>query len=278
MQFYIFIGSIFIVIFLIYIFYNLYLYLSTDFLYKIYKKRKAPKKYEDVLLKYFPFYKVLPPHLKKRLIACIAVFIKNKEFLGVKGIKVDSTKKIIIAANACLLSIGKDRCMYKHVKTVIIYPDIFLIDEKIDNGAVIKEEKKAALGLASNIGVVVISWPELLKGDLNIKDGKNVGIHEFAHQLDLTDGLPDGTPEMDYKLYKEWTDIFSKEFKKLKNLYIKHHKSFLDGYAFENEAEFFAVISEYFFEKPKLLYKKEPLIYEELKKFYRLDPKSWAQS
>ena len=137
------------------------------------------------------------------------------------------------------------------------------------------EAKQVLLGEAWQGGEVVLSWSDLVAGDENPNDGRNVGLHEFAHQLDMEDGVADGTPPMPLPSYKHWSEVMSREFHKLQKLYKKHKKGFLDYYALTNAAEFFAVATEAFFEKPKLLRRKEPELYEALKEYYRLDPASW---
>ncbi|WP_281951911.1 zinc-dependent peptidase [Nitrosophilus kaiyonis] len=263
------------IIIFIYFLILLFQYIKTDFLYYLYQKRKLPKHIEEILLKEFPLYKKIPKILRKRLIACILVFIKNKEFIG-KGVVIDDRKKILIAANACILTIGHNRCEYKNVKTIYIYPDTIFKKENIQNGWIVTQQNEILLGEAWQGGEVVISWKDLVLGDKNPNDGKNVGIHEFAHQLDFADFVADGTPELPPKLYPKWTKIMKKEFKKLKELYKKHKKGFLDYYAINSEAEFFAVATEAFFEKPINLKKSEPNLYNILKEYYKLDPATWV--
>jgi len=238
--------------------------------------KKFPKKYSEILNNYFPIYKKLPNNIKKNLHACILVFIKEKEFIGVKGINIDDEKRVLIAANACLLTSGIDECMYKDVKTIIIYPYTFIKKKKLNLGGIISESEEVLLGEAWQSGQVVISWKDLIDGDLNPQDGRNVGFHEFAHQLDMNDGVADGTPSIPFTLYHKWSEVMSKEFKKLKETYKNHKKAILDYYAITNEAEFFAVATEVFFEKPQKLKEIEPDIYDILKEFYRLDPAKWV--
>ena len=274
-MYYIILFFIFIFILALYILYHLYIFLVVDGRYKIYKVfAHFPKRYEEILQKEFPFYSKIPKKLQRRLKACILVFIKEKEFIG-RGVEVDEEKKVIVAANACLLTIGHDKCEYKHVKSIFLYPEAVFKREKIQNGWIVTEEGQVLLGEAWQGGEVVLSWKDVVAGDLNPNDGKNVALHEFAHQLDLEDGAADGTPPLPWKLYPKWTNIMQKEFTKLQTLYQKHKKGFLDYYALTNAAEFFAVATEYFFEKPKFLKKHEPELYKLLAEYYNLDPASW---
>ena len=202
------------------------------------------------------------------------VFVKEKEFKGV-GLDVDMYKKVLVAANACLLTAGRDRCEYKHVHTIYLYPSVIVKREKIQEGYIVKEERLTLLGEAWQGGEVIISWRDLLAGDANPNDGHNVGIHEFAHQLDMEDGYADGVPELPWRLYPVWSKVMKEEYEKIKKLYQRGKGSVLDAYATTSAAEFFAVASEAFFEKPKRLKKEEPELYELLKEFYKLDPATW---
>ncbi|BAF69321.1 zinc-dependent peptidase [Nitratiruptor sp. SB155-2] len=273
MQYYLLLLSLFGLILLSVLIYQMYLFMVTDARYKLHK-RFGRFPYTDILRRYFPLYEKLPKELQRRLKACILTFIREKEFIG-KGIKIDTTKKVLIAANACLLTIGHDRCEYKHVKSIFLYPEAVFKKEKIQHGWIVTEQNQILLGEAWQGGEVVLSWKDLVAGDLNPTDGKNVGLHEFAHQLDMEDGVADGTPPLPLKLYSRWSQIMSQEYKKLQKELKHHHKGFLDPYAATNEAEFFAVATEYFFEKPKKLQKEEPELYNLLKEYYNLDPASW---
>lgn len=274
MNYYILLFIIFLLILFFYISYNLYIFLVTDGRYRLYKFRPFPKRYEEILKREFPFYEKIPQKLKRNLKACILTFIKEKEFVGV-GIEIDEEKKVIVAANACMLTIGLDRCEYKHVKTIFLYPDTIVKSAKIQNGWLVTEKEEVILGEAWQGGEVVLSWRDLVEGNKIPNDGKNVGFHEFAHQLDMEDGIPDGTPPLPLKLYPKWSRVMKKEYEKIKRLYERGKRAVLDRYAITSPAEFFAVATELFFEKPKKLKAKEPELYELLKEYYKIDPASW---
>ncbi len=277
MGYYLLLLYLFGAILFIYIAYHLYITLVTDGRYRLYKLFGTfPKNYQNILEHSFGFYKLLPKELQRRLHACILTFIKEKEFIG-QGIKIDDAKKVLIAANACLLSIGQDRCAYKHIHTIILYPEPIVKNEHIQQGWIVQERRAILLGEAAQGGVVVLSWKDVVAGDSNIDDGLNVGLHEFAHQLDMEDGYADGVPPLPFKLYPLWSKVMRKAYLDLKKLYQKHKKGFLDAYALTNEAEFFAVATEVFFEQPQRLLKYEPELYEILKKFYKLDPLQWKK-
>ncbi len=278
MQYYLLLMLLFGAIFTLYLLYHLYLFVVTDGRYKLYKALGYfPSRYARYLQRYFPLYRRLPAPLQRRLHACILTFIKEKEFIG-RGVDVDDLKKVLIAADACLLTIGHDRCEYKHVKSIFIYPEAVLKREKITSGWIVTEQDQILLGEAWQGGEVILSWRDLVAGNENPNDGKNVGLHEFAHQLDMEDGEADGTPPLPLRLYPRWSSVMSREFKRLHELYKKHKKGFLDYYAITNPAEFFAVATEAFFEKSRRLKKEEPELYALLKEYYNLDPASWDEN
>ena len=152
--------------------------------------------------------------------------------------------------------------LYDYIKIIITF-----------NYSFFKYHSSVLEGQSAN-GTVVISWQDIEENI--VQQGKeNVIIHEFAHELDFEDGLADGTPLLKSSNYKRWSDVFSKAFTTLRDLEEKDIPSerlvLLGNYALTNEAEFFAVCSERFFETPKALKKHFPDVYEELKRFYRLD-------
>jgi len=132
------------------------------------------------------------------------------------------------------------------------------------------------LGESSANGTVALAWDAVRRGARNIFDGHNVTFHEFAHQLDQADGKTDGIPTLPDKLaYQTWGHVLTEEFDHLKAMAEKHQKSVIDYYGTTNHAEFFAVATESFFEKPQQMRRKLPELYAELKHYYQLDPAEW---
>ena len=123
----------------------------------------------------------------------------------------------------------------------------------------------------------MLSWSSARQGAFNFEDGHNVVMHEFAHQLDQESGSADGAPILERRsAYSSWAKILSAEYERLKKKTQKHKSDVLDAYGATNPAEFFAVATETFYEKPEQLKKKHPELYEELKSFYKLDPIEWS--
>jgi Mlc titration factor MtfA (ptsG expression regulator) len=239
-----------------------------------YKKLKStpfPKPYETILQD-IQQYRVLSPANKEKIHLLILIFIDQKEFVGVK-MNMNDEIKVIIAFYACLMRLGFEVGEKDHVSAIIVYPEHFIVNNGHTSGGIYHDETSVLEGQSAN-GTVVISWQDI-KQDITEQKKDNVIIHEFAHELDFEDGFADGTPLLDGSRYKIWSKVFSKAFDTLKeklNDEVASDKSVLLGtYALTNEAEFFAVCSERFFETPQAFKRYFPNIYHELKLFYRVD-------
>lgn len=226
-----------------------------------------PKSYEEILQNIHQ-YKILSPILKEKLQLLILNFIDNKEFVGAK-MTISDEIKVIIAFYACLLRLGFDLGDKDDVSTIIVYPKHFIINETHSSGGINHTEKSVLEGQSAN-GTVVISWQDI-KYDIAQQEKNNVIIHEFAHELDFEDGFADGTPVLEDSNYRRWSEIFSRAYDSLRERKNLDGLALLGTYALKNEAEFFAVCSERFFEAPKTFKAYFPDVYEELKRFYRLD-------
>ena len=125
----------------------------------------------------------------------------------------------------------------------------------------------------------MLSWDDVRSGSADAADGHNVVLHEFAHQLDQEDGASDGAPILDQRSqYVTWARVLGDEFAELQRAAERGKRTDIDKYGATNAAEFFAVITESFFERPRSLHKKHPELYEELKMFYKQDPLSFEDS
>ena len=153
---------------------------------------------------------------------------------------------------------------------MLVYPTAYEVEDELGI-------KSIRLGESWMSGSVVLSWESVKQGSRNEEDGLNVVIHEFAHQLDQFNGVADGLPVLkDRKDYPEWASVMRASFKALLERVAKGRKTVLDDYGATNPAEFFAVATETFFEKPRQLEDKHPELYGQLKRFYGLDPLHWG--
>ena len=225
----------------------------------------------------FPVYKKLSPEQQKKLFGLINVFLDEKDFTGCEGLEITDEIKVTVAAQACLLLLNnRTQPWYRKLHTILIYPSAYVAQSKTQEADVISEGDSVRLGESWGGGSIVLSWNHSLHGGKNFNDGSNVVLHEFAHQLDQVDGPADGVPNFDSAAnYIDWANILGKEYKRLVHKTLKNQKTLLDKYGATNEAEFFSVATECFFEKPRQMHKKHPELYSNLSKYYGLDPKEW---
>ena len=230
-----------------------------------------------ILQKNFKVYQKLSEEQQKQLFGLINVFIDEKDFTGCEGLEITDEIKVTVAAQACLLLLNnRTQPWYRKLHTILIYPSAYVAKSKTQEADVISEGDSVRLGESWGAGSIVLSWSHSRHGGVNFNDGANVVLHEFAHQLDQVDGPADGVPNFDSQAsYMDWANILGKEYKKLVHKTVKNQKTLLDKYGATNEAEFFSVATECFFEKPRQMSKKHPELYLNLSKYYGLDPKEW---
>lgn len=236
--------------------------------------KKLPFKEEyHLFLDKMPHYRKLLEEDRQKIQRAIVYFIHTKNFVGI-GLHVSDEMKIIIAFYACLLLIGKNthNC-YDNLKTIIIYPHSIMINQVRSSGGIYAKEQFMIEGQSAN-ETVVLTWHEAKKESYHMRHN-NVIIHEFAHEIDFMDGVIDGIPPIENSKYDGWVKVLHKEFDHLASIARKNRGwgkyKLLDAYAANNEAEFFAVVTERFFESPAALKLHFPELYEEYKDFYQID-------
>ncbi|MEZ5495421.1 MAG: zinc-dependent peptidase [Gammaproteobacteria bacterium] len=239
------------------------------------KRRKLyrndfPQEWKQILTNHFKLYQHLPDDLKKQLHGHINIFLDEKNFVGYQGIEINDTIRITIAAQACLLLLNRKTNYYPHLTNILVYPTVFT--HKNHDG----ELHRGRFGESWHRGPIVLSWQHSSQGGKNNTDGENVVMHEFAHQLDQVNGPSDGLPILQHNNIKQWSSVLGKEFKTLKFKIQKREQTLLDEYGATNPAEFFAVITEHFVEQPRQMLKKHPELYEELRKYYQINPVEWT--
>ena len=221
-------------------------------------------------------YNNLPEPLKHKLHGLINVFIHEKNFSGYNGLKINDEIRVTIAAQACMLLLNRDDDFYSSLYNIYVYPGAFKSMQTSSDGVIHTVEESVRTGESWRRGHVILSWRHSKLGAMNEDDGQNVVYHEFAHQLDHEDGAIDGTPVLDsVEDYQAWTKVFSQEYTRLRDKISANKKTLIDGYGAVSEGEFFAVVTELFFERPQLFSKEHPELYEELTKYYRLNPLEW---
>jgi Mlc titration factor MtfA (ptsG expression regulator) len=232
-----------------------------------------------LLEKKVPLYARLPEELRLRLHERIAQFIATIRFEGCGGLELTEEMIVIVAAQACLLVIHREGRPYPKLQTVYLYPSTFSsVRKQVSAVGIVTEGEVQRLGESWGYGTVVLAWDAVEQGALNISDGENVTFHEFAHQLDHEDGATDGAPALPGRAaYRTWARVFKANYADFLHLTEEGQKTVLDAYGATNPAEFFAVATETFFEKPLPLFQKRPELYAELMNYYGLDPREWFE-
>lgn len=232
-----------------------------------------PDEWTAILKRNIRFYQKLPPAQQDKLREDIKIFIYDKSFEGCGGLSINDEIKVTIAAQACLLLANRDSECYPKLHTIIVYPHTYLARESRFSN----EKPEARSGESWDGGTVVLSWNSVIGGASNFQDGHNVAMHEFAHQLDQENGAADGAPILEKRsAYSAWAKTLSREYEQLQQKTAEGRRTVMSSYGATNPAEFFAVATETFFEKPVQLLKNHPELYEELKNFYHLDPIEWT--
>lgn len=244
------------------------------------QQRPFPSSWRQILKQRMPYFRALPADLQLQLKKLILVFVAEKQFIGCAGLTVTDEMKVTIAAQACLLLLNKPAHYYPKLKQILIYPAAFVVPtQQADHAGIVSEMAQIRLGESWQTGQIILSWLDTLKSAAICNDGHNLVIHEFAHQLDQLKGQATGAPELNSaEAYKEWSLVLSREYAQLQQQLALGLPTLFDAYAATNPAEFFAVISEVFFEQPELFAAQHPALYQQLRSFYALDPLSWAQT
>lgn len=232
-----------------------------------------------LLVRNVPLYSRLTEELRARLHERIGLFIGSIRFEGCNGLALDEGMVLTVAAQACLLVLNREGVPYPDLKVVYLYPTTFSsVQIRQDSVGVVTEEVVRRLGESWETGTVVLAWDSVEQGARNVHDARNVTFHEFAHQLDHEDGQTDGAPSLPSReTYRSWALVFTANYAELLASLEAGKRTLLDPYGATMPAEFFAVATETFFEKPRQLHKRYPELYAELKGFYGLDPKEWFE-
>ncbi|HEX6911671.1 MAG TPA: M90 family metallopeptidase [Longimicrobium sp.] len=225
-----------------------------------------------------PMYARLSPDDQAELRRRVLVFCAEKRFEGAGGLEMTDEIRVTIAAQACILLLRlDDDDYYPRLRSIVVYPSAYRVPREQREGAVIHEGDAVHLGESWQHGAVVLSWSSARRGAADPRDGQNVVLHEFAHQLDQEDGAADGTPELErWAFYAPWARVLSEHYLALRKAAGCGGKTVLDTYGATNEAEFFAVATEAFFERPRLLQARHPELYEELARYFGQDPAAAA--
>ena len=241
------------------------------------QKQAFPAPWQETLIERLPFVTKIPTAEQEQLKFLIKTFLADKKFYGCAGQKIDDDIRVTVAAQACLLIMNQGRTPYPDLDSILIYPSTFVATREVANElGLVSTNHIAMLGESWSQGKVVLAWDNVQKGVMNLQDGHNVVLHEFAHQLDHESGSTNGAPVLNTRgAYRSWAHIFSEEFEELQKDAVRGRHSLMDHYGATNPAEFFAVATETFFEQPKQMVAYHHELYQQLKDYYKLDPGKW---
>ncbi len=235
-----------------------------------------PAKWRKLLQQNWPLYRALPADLQQELRKQVQRFIGETEFVGCAGLTVTEPMKVMIAAQASLLTLKLPVSDYPGLRQVLVYPDAFGVTANhADTAGVVHDQLQWREGESWQQGQVVLSWRHTLQGAAVADDGRNLVFHEFAHQLDGQTGQVNGSPALPSGLQPLWSAQMQQAFDGLQQDLKVGAAPWIDPYAATNPAEFFAVLTELFFEMPAYLAERQPNLYQLMQQFYQLDPQSW---
>jgi len=235
-----------------------------------------PEAWQEIIARTMPLYRKLPAELRAQLHGHIHVFLAEKNFEGCGGLELTDEIRLTIAAQACLLLLNRKTDYYRKLSSIVVYPHTYIGGEARGTGGMAVSGGTPTQGESWGSGTVVLTWDNVLGGAHNLRDGRNVTMHEFAHQLDQEDGSADGAPILEsWTSYPSWARVLGAEYMALRKKARKGRRSAFNAYGATNPAEFFAVATETFIEKPKTFKRKHPELYAELLSYYKFDPMDW---
>ena len=235
-----------------------------------------PPEWQKILDANVAFFDRLDPALQERLRDLTVVFIDEKTWEGCGGLELTEEHQVTIAAQACVLLLGREHALYEDVDSILVYPTTMVAPPRkrgfFEVGNTVEDSETALHGQAWMKGPVILAWDDVLAGGRG-QGKRNVVFHEFAHKIDMHDGTIDGTPPLDSSAARRaWAEICSTAYLELRERVDAGKKTFLDDYGATNEAEFFAVATETYFIRPAKLREEEPELYAILAEFYRFEP------
>ena len=233
-----------------------------------------PEIWPQLVTRQVPLVARLSAADRERIYRLMQLFLRDVPIEGCGGLEVTEEIRVTIAAQACLLLLKMPYPKYTRVDRVLVYPSSFVPKTvtHYGSGQVVRPDVPAR-GQAWQSGVVILGWDSVQHDTVSAADGDNVVLHEFAHMLDAEDGGMDGMPVLDSaSAYRAWAALLSERFAEHVFRVERGEPTALNAYGAENRAEFFAVATEAFFERPDDLRKDQPGLYAALVDFYKLDP------
>ena len=267
------------------------------------RRRPFPAAWRAILRQRVPYLSGLPADLQLQVKRHVQVLLAEKRFVGCGGLELTDDMRVTIAAQASLLLLNRRTDYFARLREVLVYPGQYVVQHvQGDGSGVLHARREVRAGESWTQGQVVLSWDDVLAGAAAPDDGRNVVIHEFAHQLDQEKGHANGAPWLGARARQaRWTRVLGAAYAALQARLQQQPAAatgagldtvsgaetgaatdpttdappLIDPYAATSPAEFFAVVSEVFFERPQRLAAEQPALYREFSGYYRVDPLSW---
>jgi Mlc titration factor MtfA (ptsG expression regulator) len=221
------------------------------------------------LLERVPLYRRLPACDREELRGHMQIFLAEKNFEGCNGMVMTDEVRITIASQACLLLLHRDSGCFPAISSIVVYPDEYVAPwQETDESGIVMEGEEERSGEFAENGALVLSWQDVLMSGVDGQGAYNVVIHEFAHQIDEEYGITAEGSAM-------WQGLLEREYHRLQHDAAHRRASLFDPYGAECPAEFFAVITECFFENPQRFKTRHSELYAGMSAFFRQDPASW---
>jgi MtfA peptidase len=241
--------------------------------------RRAPLTDDEreLVARNVPYYRGLDEARRRQLDGLVRIFLDEKRFEGCGGLEVTHEMRLTIAAQACLLLLGRDSDVYPLLQSVLVYPGAYRSREPVlEPDGTVAEDAEERIGESWTRGSVVLSWDDVSRAG-GAADGVNVVLHELAHQLDEENGEANGTPRLPApSMYAEWARVLGGEYEALAAAVERGEATLIDEYGVESPAEFFAVATECFFERAAEMKARHPELYTQLAACYGQDSASVA--
>jgi MtfA peptidase len=234
-----------------------------------------PEEWRALLAARVPLYRRMPVLLRHALEPHIRTFLRKVRFVGCNGLVVTDEMRLVVAMQACLLVSQRDPGAYLPLYSVLMYPDEFVVpDRDEDDAGVVTEGESVLSGQTLDTARIVLSWSDV-QASGQADDAYNVVLHEFAHYLDHSvDGAISAAPSRRRAL-ADWHRVLEREYEALCAAVDRGEPTLIDPYGAEEPAEFFAVATETFFERPQDFERQHAALYASLRNFYGLDPARW---
>lgn len=241
------------------------------------RRQPFPRAWREILRRRMPGFVRLPADVQLQLKKHAQVLLAEKPFIGCAGLVVSDEMRVLIATQAALLLLNRRAGYFSALRQVLVYPGAFVVDRTaIDPAGLARDERRVLSGESWQQGQVILSWDDVLAGAADPADGHNVVIHEFAHQLDQESGPANGAPFLGRRdAYARWSATLGAAYAQLRAQLARGEPTLIDPYGASDAGEFFAVVSELFFERPAALAERHPELYAELSTYYRCHPLAW---